>query len=348
MLPALLIAIACFTAAALLTTRIGREAARFGLLDVPNLRSSHSRAVPRGGGLAIVLVVLFAALLLSLAGRWPAAEAIAWLGGGSAVALAGLLDDRGGLSVRSRLLVHFAAAACALWARQRLLVPGTSPDGWALSLTLWVTGGLAVVWGTNFFNFMDGIDGLAAQQAVFVAGAAWLLGAGPHAGAEGWMLLCLVGATSGFLVWNWAPARIFMGDVGSGFLGFALQLLALLTSATGSLTLWSWVILEGAFIVDATVTLIVRGARGERLSAAHRDHAYQRLARRFGSHARVSWGFAAVNILWLLPCAECAARRPQWGPWITLGALAPLVLVAFVLGAGRGGDLGFPRQASAS
>jgi Fuc2NAc and GlcNAc transferase len=338
MMAALLIALACFAVAVLLTARIGQVAARFGLLDVPNPRSSHNSAVPRGGGAAIVLVVLCAALVLTFARRFSAAEALAWLGGGSGVAFVGLLDDRGGLSVRVRLLVQFAAAACALWARQQLLPPGSS-DGLAMNLTLWVTGALAVVWGTNFFNFMDGIDGLAAQQALFVAAAAWLLGAGPRTGAEGWMLLCLASAAAGFLVWNWAPARIFMGDVGSGFIGFALQLLALLTSANGSISLWSWVILQGAFVVDATVTLVVRALRGERPSAPHRQHAYQRLARYFGSHARVSWGFAALNILWLLPCAECAARRPQSAPWITLAALAPLVLLCLLAGAGRSGEI---------
>jgi Fuc2NAc and GlcNAc transferase len=344
MLRALLVALASSVAALLLTAWVRRDAARFGLLDVANPRSSHTGEVPRGGGLAIVAVALCAALILALAGRFTAPEALAWLGGGTAVALVGLWDDRAGVSVRNRLLVQFAAALCVLWATQRLAAPGsaaaTSPHA-----LLWIAGTLAVVWGANLFNFMDGIDGLAAQQALFVAGAGWLLGAGPRAGAEGWMLLCLAAAAAGFLAWNWAPARIFMGDVGSAFLGFALTLLALVTGANNSLALWCWLILQGAFVVDATVTLSVRVLRGERASAAHRQHAYQRLARRFGSHARVSWGFAAVNILWLLPCAEYARRHPQLAPWIALAALAPLVLLALLCGAGRSGEIGAPTHA---
>jgi Fuc2NAc and GlcNAc transferase len=345
MLGTLLVALASGAAAALLTARVRREAARFGLLDVPNPRSSHTGAVPRGGGLAIVAVALCAALVLTLTGRFSVPEAFAWLAGGTGVALVGLWDDRAGVSVRGRLLVQFAAALSVVWATQSLAAPdsaaATSPHA-----LLWIAGTLAVVWGANLFNFMDGIDGLAAQQAVFVAGAGWLLGAGPRAGAQGWMLLCLASAAAGFLGFNWAPARIFLGDVGSAFLGFALALLALVTGANNSLALWCWLILQGAFVVDATVTLSVRVLRGERASAAHRQHAYQRLARRFNSHARVSWGFAAVNILWLLPWAECARRHPQMAPWIALAALAPLVLIALLCGAGRPGEIGAPARAA--
>jgi Fuc2NAc and GlcNAc transferase len=119
---------------------------------------------------------------------------------------------------------------------------------------------------------------------------------------KGWhgpVLLCLAGAVAGFLVWNRCPARIFMGDTGSGFLGFTLGAPAILTLGDGGITLWSWAILLGVFIVDATLTLLRRMLNGERWYQAHRTHAYQHAARRWGSHRRVTVAVLSINVLWL-------------------------------------------------
>ena len=333
---ALLVA-ACFVLTAMLTAWIRRHAPRLHLIDVPNERSSHVSPVARGGGIAIALIVLTTALILTCLQRLSAREALAWLGGGTLVAAVGLRDDQGGLSVRLRLLVQLTCALSVAW-----LVDGF-PGGFGASsgahAFAWALGAVCVMWGINLFNFMDGIDGLAAQQALFLVTAAWLLGAGPPFAAPGWMLLAIAGASAGFLLWNWPPARIFMGDVGSGFLGFALALEAFTTSHNGSLSLWTWSILQGAFLVDATLTVLRRAIRGARIQAPHREHAYQRLARHFGSHARVSGGFAAVNVLWLLPCAVASVRWPTLAAWITLLALAPLAAAALALGAGCAGDI---------
>ena len=342
---AALVAVASFAGAALLTAWIRRHAARFHLIDVPNERSSHASALPRGGGIAIALIVLAAALILTGLRRFSAAEALAWLGGGTLVALVGLRDDRGGLSVRVRLLVQIAAALSVVWLVHGF--PGITGASAAPRIFAWLLGTLCIVWGINLFNFMDGIDGLAGQQALFVAAAAWLLGAGPPLAAPGWMLLVIAAAAGGFLIWNWSPARIFMGDVGSGFLGFSLVLEAFATSQNGSLSLWTWSILQGAFLVDATLTLLRRAARGARIQAPHREHAYQRLARHFGSHARVSAAVAWVNLLWLLPCAAASVRWPALAAWVTLAALLPLAAAAFACGAGCAGDIA-PRSGAAS
>ncbi len=345
-LTAALVAVASFTGAALLTAWIRRHAARFRLIDVPNERSSHAIARPRGGGIAIALIVLAAALILTCLRRFSAAEALAWLGGGTLVAVVGLRDDRGGLSVRLRLLVQISAALSVVWLVNGF--PGISGMSAAARTFACVLGILCIVWGINLFNFMDGIDGLAGLQALFVAAAAWLLGAGPQLAAPGWMLLVIAASTGGFLIWNWPPARIFMGDVGSGFLGFVLALEAFATSQNGSLSLWTWSILQGAFLVDATLTLLRRAARGARIQAPHREHAYQRLARHFGSHARVSGAVAWVNVLWLLPCAGASVRWPALAGWVTLVALLPLVAVAFACGAGCAGDIAAPSIGLAS
>jgi Fuc2NAc and GlcNAc transferase len=146
----------------------------------------------------------------------------------------------------------------------------------------------------------------------------------------------LIGAScAGFLLWNWPPARIFMGDVGSGYLGYVIAVLALAASRESPASLWTWLILGGVFFVDATVTLARRLLRGERVYEAHRSHAYQWLARRWGSHKSVTMTVTAVNLLWLLPCASFAARYPQWDLWTVLVALIPLGVGAIAAGAGR-------------
>jgi Fuc2NAc and GlcNAc transferase len=141
-------------------------------------------------------------------------------------------------------------------------------------------------------------------------------------------------AALGFLPWNWSPAKIFMGDVGSGFLGFAISALAVQASVDRPEGLFSWWILCGVFFADATVTLFRRLARGERPHVAHRSHSYQHLARRVG-HARVTLGVIALNLALLLPLGVLAAFRPDLAGWLVLAALAPLFIAAVFLGSGR-------------
>jgi Fuc2NAc and GlcNAc transferase len=147
-------------------------------------------------------------------------------------------------------------------------------------------------------------------------------------------MLCLAGASLGFLRWNWPPARIFMGDVGSGFLGFALAVLGLAASRSGAVPIEVWAILGGVFMVDATVTLIRRAGRGDRWFEAHRLHAYQHLARRWHSHLAVTLVVIAIDVIWLLPWALAAANFPAHAPLFLAAALIPLALVFLACGAG--------------
>jgi Fuc2NAc and GlcNAc transferase len=321
--------------AGLLTGLIRKRALRRGVLDLPNERSSHSTATPRGGGAAIVLVVSAAALVLQWLGALPRGLSAVLLGGGLAVALVGFLDDRRTLPPGVRFAVHLAAAAWALWClgglpplRLGAQVVNLGWPGQALALA-------AIVWVLNLFNFMDGIDGIAAAEAMFVAFAGTVLGllVGTAQGvpAMAWIFAC---ACAGFSFWNWPPARIFMGDVGSGYLGYVIAVFALAASHADPAAVWIWLILGGVFFADATLTLVRRGARGERVHEAHRTHAYQRFARRWHSHRRVTLAVSAVNLLWLLPCAALAARRPEYAAWMVLIALVPLAGLAFAAGAG--------------
>ena len=277
-----------------------------GLIDVPNARSSHTIPTPRGGGVAIVLASIGAMCLLWFLGIVDRGLFMALVVGGLAVATIGFVDDRRPLSARSRLIVHFAAAAWALawlgWMPDAQLAGVLFIEKTAASLAA-VFG---IVWVLNLYNFMDGIDGIAAAEAVVVAwgGACLLLVAG-HANGVVAAAIVFGAACGGFLLWNWPPAKIFMGDVGSGYLGYVIAVLALAASRGSSASLWTWFILGGVFFVDATVTLIRRLLRGEPVYKAHRSHAYQWLARSWRSHKLVTIAVTGTNLLWLLTAPSC-------------------------------------------
>ncbi len=421
------------------TGLIIRNAVAWGLEDIPNERSSHTRITPRGGGAAIVAASLGGFLLLTLAvvamphlvglgqpldqGTFAnlLAQDTAWLYSlGPLVWIAlpllfaalvlgilGLQDDRQPLSIRLRLGFQLFCCAWLLvvlsslpgaggaWAglKEQLwqLLSGWGLPGMSQSFTQAVasdallpslmTLGLLLAlmllgtWWINLYNFMDGIDGIAASQALFMLLAGVLLrslvlaenSADSASGllerlqlqflmTDPWSVgsLIIAAATTGFLVHNWAPARIFMGDAGSLFLGFSILAVAGL-DITGHLT-WlseaqltgdtdvsagygipvtSWMILGALFITDATVTLLRRLLGGQRVGDAHRSHAYQRLSRHWNSHARVTLVYCLINVLWLLPLAALARLQPSLAWHLVTVAYLPLIIAAFLLSAGR-------------
>lgn len=331
-----LLLIAVAVASMGLTAIIRHRALRAGVLDVPNERSSHTVPTPRGGGVAIVATATAGLLVLLLTKRVSFDVAMALLGGGLAVAFIGYLDDRYQLSARVRFTVHVAAAVWALY-----WLGGLPPLQFGARVITfgwegYLLGILGIVWSLNLFNFMDGIDGIAASQAVFmaclgamVATSAELFGGVP---AAAWVLAA---GSLGFLAWNWPPAKIFMGDAGSGYLGYSLAVLALGCARENASALLIWLILGAVFFVDATVTLARRLLRGERVHQAHRSHAYQRLSRKWGSHRRVTLAVLLVNFAWLLPCAWFASIHPEHAGRITLISLLPIVIAVIAVGAGR-------------
>jgi Fuc2NAc and GlcNAc transferase len=318
-----------------------RRYAERRLVDLPNERSSHLRPTPRGGGLGLAVAHLSGMAVASMIGLHPLRLTAALAGGGVVVAVIGFLDDHRDVNPALRLVLHVLAF---LWAAAWLGWPAEVDFGWGPVPLAWFGRSgllLGLVWFLNLFNFMDGIDGLAGVQALFmvVAGAvlAWVGADGDSSTAV--PLLLLGAATAGFLFWNWPPARIFMGDVGSGYLGYSIGALALWTITQGWLTVWVWLILGGAFLADATVALLVRAASGQRVVEAHRSHAYQRLSRRWQRHRPVTLAFALVNFAWLAPWAWCATLRPGSGLICAVVAVGPLVALAMRLGAGRPGEL---------
>jgi Fuc2NAc and GlcNAc transferase len=324
--------LAALASAATLTWVVRAAAMAGGLLDRPNSRSSHVQATPRAGGLAIVISVSVALVYLGFRHEVSPQLVCAVLIGGLAVAAVGLIDDWRSLAPVLRLLVHVAAAIWAVHCiRQQA---GVQAGGYPLD---WhgVVAVIGVVWMINLFNFMDGIDGIAAMEASTVALCGAVLAA---VGGNfdpvliAWVFAC---ACAGFLFWNWPPARIFLGDVGSGYLGYVIAVLALGDTQRRPEALWSWLILCGVFVVDATLTLLVRMLRGARVWEPHRQHAYQCLARGWNSHLAVTRAAFCINLLWLFPLALLATLRPAWAAAAATCALLPLVFAAFLAGAGR-------------
>jgi len=351
----LLLIIFSFVISLVLTGLLFRYASSRSLIDIPNERSSHAIPTPRGGGLAIVITYLITLVILVLTNELSSPYFWAMFVAGGGVALMGFVDDHGHIAARWRLLTHFVASGLILFWLGGL--PALSVFG--VDIDLGVAGDLlaviSLVWWLNLYNFMDGIDGLAAVETLTISlSAVMLLWLGGTSGTEAACLLLLLLAASvlGFLFWNKPPAQIFMGDVGSTFLGFMLGLLAIVTIIQGLLSPWVWLILGGAFIVDATVTLLRRMLKGERWFEAHRSHAYQKATIRLilyfestkslaaeraraKAHGTVSLLVLGINVLWLLPLAYFAQSLPTWGIGMVLIAWLPLVLLVFYFEVGQ-------------
>lgn len=318
-----------------LTWCLKKYAQAKNIIDVPNHRSSHVIPTPRGGGVAFVASVLIAIPWLVFLGYIPLPASMAVIGAGLVVAMLGFFDDHGHVPAYMRLLGHFSAsifAVCCLGG-----MPAISFFGWSIS-TGWLLSGLAVVylvWILNLYNFMDGIDGLAAIEAIYVclSGAFlyWL-------NADYFTMdipLIIATAVAGFLWWNFPPAKIFMGDAGSGFLGLILGILSIQAASINPQFFWCWLILLGVFIVDATTTLISHVFQGIKVYEAHRDHAYQHAVRRFDSHFKVTCGILMINIFWLLPMAIVTYKLPLSGFTGLLISYLPLLILAIRFKAGQ-------------
>jgi Fuc2NAc and GlcNAc transferase len=317
-----------------LTLVLRRYALAKSLMDIPNERSSHSIPTPRGGGVAIVVSFTLALPFLYGLGLLGSDVLFGLLGSGLLVAVLGFADDHGHIAARWRLLGHFVAAVWALF-----WVGGLAPIPlFDMTIDLgWLGGILAsvyLVWMLNLYNFMDGIDGLASTQAIFVCLASCLISWLAGYNSLVWGGLLLSAAVAGFLLWNFPPARIFMGDAGSGFLGFVLGVMSLNAAWSAPELIWSWLILLGVFTVDATVTLFRRLARKEKVYHAHRSHAYQYAARLYSSHRVVTLGVVCVNLFWVLPLAVLVGTGCFDGIVGLIVAYVPLILLAVKFNAG--------------
>lgn len=317
-LPTGLVACLVLASTVAITPLVRRYAIARGLVDCPGPRRNHLGAVPRGGGLAIAAT--FAAGVLAAA----PGTVVAWmLGSALLVAALGWAEDHRALPVSARLVAEFGLAAvvvAALGPVDAIALGGVRVDAAWLWTPLAV---VAVVWLTNLFNFMDGADGLAAAQAAISAATfAVLFALAGHPGPAEYGLMAAAAAL-GFLAWNRPRARIFLGDTGSLLLGWCMAMLALAGTLTGAAAPALAFIVVAPFVVDATLTLGWRAARGARWYTPHQDHAYQYLIRAGWSHGRVLLLWIALNALLVMPAAALVVHWPE----AELGVAATLAAV---------------------
>jgi Fuc2NAc and GlcNAc transferase len=314
-----------------ITRLVERHARKLGLIQLPNHRSSHTTPTPRGGGLGIALGGLIAVFAMACLGApyfWHLALVLI------IVATIGFADDIFDLGAPPRLLAQFVALGILLLQiapfPELVLPNGATIQGVALIVLVLFTG----VWWVNLFNFMDGIDGIAASQAVAILLAADILWITQDSTAINeliwWLPIAISAASAGFLVRNFPPAKIFMGDSGAYFLSSSIFCFAIFTISIGQISYNSWIILVSIFVSDASTTLVRRILKGHKPSEPHRTHCYQILSRRFQNHATPTFLFTAATAVWSAPLAFWAQSDPNnW--WIVMIAYLPQVaIVTFV------------------
>ena len=332
-----ILATALFFVSAIATRQLVANSDRLSTLDIPNERSSHLTPTPRGGGIAFVATSLVGFLLLLLNDTLDDKSLLALCCAGAIVAMAGHLDDRQKISGAAvRLVLHAIGAIILIIGigipSQISLFDRTVNTGIIGS----ILGVVYLMWLLNLFNFMDGTDGIAASEAIFVCVAGAILNYRALSDTNfSAVAIVLAASTFGFLLYNWSPAKLFMGDVGSGYLGIVIGGLSLMAAKQQASLLWVWIILLAVFVSDATITLIRRLLRKQKPHVAHRSHAYQHLAIRFNSHSKVALVVLAVNVFWLLPIAFLVADKQLAGTTGVVVAYIPLLTAALILNAGK-------------
>jgi Fuc2NAc and GlcNAc transferase len=323
------IGIANYLLSFLLVRRYSQYAIKQGLVDVPNERSSHDRVTPRGAGIVFVFLWLCTLCLSFVLGWISLPTLFMFLPGAVLISSLGYWDDIKTVSASARLILQLFIAILSIYAlgetKNLSLFSNIQVELGAFGTLLGILG---MVWSTNLFNFMDGLDGLAGLQALFVFGLGgflfWSYGVAPLA----WLCWCLTLGVFGFLIWNWPKARVFMGDVGSYFLGFLLALFALVGDIKYQIPIILWIILSGLFWFDATLTLMRRLFRGDKITNPHRLHAYQRLYQAGYSAHQILYGVIATNSI-LVSMVLWARYEPNYR-FFTFGVM--LILLSGIYG----------------
>jgi len=305
-----------------------RLALRLRIHAVPNYRSLHPEITPRGGGIVVAVANLVAVLVGYWLGLIQYPNLLIFLIGGLVVALVGFADDKFELPALSRLLVQFAAATWILYWFGGMPALGFGEISVELGWAGNIVAVLAMVWFFNLFNFMDGIDGMATSGTLYVTAAATLIlfVNGDYEIALLSALICA--ATAGFAYFNWPPAKVFLGDAGSSFFSYTIAALILGSLWSDGMSLWTWLILLGYFLVDTTVTLLLRVVTVKKWYRAHRSHAYQNLARIWGDHVKMVRLVLLIEFLWLFPLAVLSVWMHEIAPLITAVAFLPIVFFA--------------------
>jgi UDP-N-acetylmuramyl pentapeptide phosphotransferase/UDP-N-acetylglucosamine-1-phosphate transferase len=342
-LPAWLLLAAATVTISILATRASiAYAIRRRMLDLPGRRRSHEMPTPRGGGIGIVVAVIFGMVVCVAMGsgfsdRLTFAAVIASI---VLVALVGWVDDHRGLGAGSRLLAHVLAAVLLGLPGLALMLPDLASNPvWPLIAAAWLVAGVGIVWSINLHNFMDGINGLLSMQAAFVFTVLALTCADAGRIGEAQTIGLFAAATLGFIPFNFPRPRVFMGDVGSGVLGLLIAIAIGLQIAAVPSALAGALIASSAFLVDSTATLLSRMFSGRRWYSAHREHLYQWLVRSGMSHTRVTglymlWNLVIVVpiLVWLrAPAGEGSSGSTSHGG-SALALVYALAILVWVLG----------------
>ena len=304
----------------------------FQIVDTPNHRSAHEGLIPTGAGISFVLVFLVGLYLNSeyevLAG--PNQVFLQVVPALLVVAIAGFLDDYRPLPWKIRFVIHAICCTYIVWVAG---VPLVNTLGVELNLGFVgnILAVLGLIWFLNLYNFMDGIDGIAAGEAVFTLFVAAAIAIYFDLGEVTHPVVLLFACSFGFLIINWPKARVFMGDCGSGFLGLTFGVFVVTETM---LPIWSWLILLGWFVTDALLTITLRLFRKQRIHEAHSEHAYQHLNRAVGTVKTLLLVFV-INTVWLLPLAALAAISKDWGFGLVILAYMPLIITEYYCGAGQ-------------
>lgn len=281
-----------------LTSQVRQYVLSQDLLDIPNDRSSHTVPTPRGGGIAIVIVLLLSGAATLFLPQAPIQVLTCLLLATLAFSLLGWQDDKHDLPASARFMIQLLIAGFAsgwlIWAN----APGL-PVSFALIAVLLIST-LWIVWMANLYNFMDGIDGISAVESLILGATTsyWFA----SLGAISMAIVCIAvaGASVGFLRWNWSPAKIFMGDVGSLALGAFFAIIAIIGVTGLNIPILAFLILYAVYLTDSGVTLFYRMIKREKWWQAHRSHFYQRAVQSGFSHAQVSLSVMVLNIIFAL------------------------------------------------
>ena len=308
----LILCISYIAISVIINILIRNFAIKNNLFDIPNNRSSHQTPKPKGGGISIVLPLILTVTILFFCQMIDTKIAVSMIIGLTLVGITGLIDDYKSLSALFRVGVYIFSAGLSLHIIGGLDSISINRHSYYLGNAGYYLSILFLVWLTNLYNFMDGTDGFAAIQTICVSIFCCFLLYFSNNFIFLIIMLCLVSTTIGFLYWNWAPAKIFMGDVGSCTIGFFFGLLAVYTQNKSIISIGVWVILLSPFIGDATFTLISRILNNEKWYSAHNSHAYQKLYQLGLSHAQLGFALLAINLLIIWPLAYFANSHKNY------------------------------------
>ncbi len=312
----IIISLGVFIVSVLVTKHIINYLIKFSLVDIPNHRSLHKSPVPRGGGVVIFLFILLAFFILYVLKIINLNEFLAFSLSLIITMLVALIDDRVSLSIKIRAFFYFISAISFLLFLKL---------EWGYGILFCIA--ICIVWMINLYNFMDGIDGIASIEAISVSLFSLFIFHQLQAQELFYLSLVLFSSTAGFLIWNWSPAKVFLGDVGSCSLGLIFSMIAIFSYVKYEVPVEIWLVLLSVFIADTSFTLIKRVFFGEKWYQAHKKHAYQVLISTEYSHKTVSILVFLFNILITWPFAYWIYLHSQHSVIVVLLNYAILLIL---------------------